>query len=173
MCPAGMPLPMLLQTCRHNFLDRIEVRMGAVKAHTLKEIIEQAELAEKSAKKFKPSVSKIKWRVNTKGRDTAQSSQSKGKETTNVELSGTAQLNQKNNTNGNQEFKFPPKVYSFKDEQVATIFHCCTRVTNSSYLKLDDLMKWGVQMILTTVSFIPANAISLRTRSKHWRMLEF
>jgi len=27
MCPAGMLLPMLLQTCRHNFLDRIEVHM--------------------------------------------------------------------------------------------------------------------------------------------------
>jgi len=34
MCPAGMPLPMLLQTCQHNFLDRVKIRMGAVKAHT-------------------------------------------------------------------------------------------------------------------------------------------
>ena len=34
MRPAGMPLPMLLQTRRHNFLDRVEVRMGAVKTHT-------------------------------------------------------------------------------------------------------------------------------------------
>ena len=25
MCPTGMSLPMLLQTCRHNFLDRMEV----------------------------------------------------------------------------------------------------------------------------------------------------
>jgi len=40
-----------------------------------------------------------------------------------VELSGTAQPKQKNNTNGNQEFKIPPKVYSFKDEQVVMIFH--------------------------------------------------
>jgi len=40
-----------------------------------------------------------------------------------VELSGTAQPKQKNNTNGNQEFKFPLKVYSFKDEQVVAIFH--------------------------------------------------
>jgi len=39
-----------------------------------------------------------------------------------VELSGIAQPKQKNNTNGNQEYKFPPKVYSFKDEQVS-IFH--------------------------------------------------
>jgi len=34
MCPAGMPLPMLLQACQHNFLDRVKVRMGVVKAHT-------------------------------------------------------------------------------------------------------------------------------------------
>ena len=40
-----------------------------------------------------------------------------------IELSGIAQPKQKSSTNGNQEFKFPPKVYSFKDEQVATIFH--------------------------------------------------
>jgi len=31
MCPAGMSLPMLLQTYRHNFLDQVEIRMGAVK----------------------------------------------------------------------------------------------------------------------------------------------
>jgi len=40
-----MPLPMLLQTCKHNFLDQVEVRMGAVKAHTWKELVEQAEIA--------------------------------------------------------------------------------------------------------------------------------
>ena len=40
-----------------------------------------------------------------------------------VELSGEAQPKQKNDTNGNQEFKFPLKVYSFKDKQVVTIFH--------------------------------------------------
>jgi len=34
ICPAGMPLPILLQTCRHNFLDRVEVHMGVVKVHT-------------------------------------------------------------------------------------------------------------------------------------------
>jgi len=51
MCPAGMPLPTLLQTCRHNFLDKVEIHMGAVKAHTWKELIEQAEITKKSAKK--------------------------------------------------------------------------------------------------------------------------
>ena len=34
MCPAGISLPMLLQTCQHNFLDRVTVRMGAVKTQT-------------------------------------------------------------------------------------------------------------------------------------------
>ena len=52
MCHTGMPLPMLLQTCRHNFLDKVKVHMGVVKAHTWKELVEQAEIAEKSAKKF-------------------------------------------------------------------------------------------------------------------------
>jgi len=51
MCTTGMPLPMLLQICRHNFLDQVEIRMGAVKAHTWKELVEQAEIAEKSARK--------------------------------------------------------------------------------------------------------------------------
>ena len=91
MCPVGKLLPMLLQTCRHNFLDRIEVRLGAVKAHTWKELVEQAEIAEKSVKKFEPSVPKNKLGINTKGRDATQSSQSKGKETMTVELSGTTQ----------------------------------------------------------------------------------
>jgi len=75
MCPTGMPLPMLLQTCRHNFLDRVKVRMGAVKAYTWKELVKQAKIAEKLAKKFEPSVPKNKWGVSTKGRDATQSSQ--------------------------------------------------------------------------------------------------
>jgi len=64
--------------------------MGAVKAHTWKELVEQVEIAEKLAKKFEPSVSKHKWRVNAQGRDAAQPSQSKGKEIMIVELSGVA-----------------------------------------------------------------------------------
>ena len=50
LCPAGVPLPMLIQTCRLNFLDKVKIRIGAVKAHAWKELIEQAEIAEKSAK---------------------------------------------------------------------------------------------------------------------------
>jgi len=61
-------------------------------------------------------VPKNKWGVNTKGHDAMQSSQSKGKKAMAVELSRATQPKQKNNTNGNQEFKFSPKVYSFKDE---------------------------------------------------------
>ena len=40
-----------------------------------------------------------------------------------IELSGAAQPKQKSSANNNQEFKFLPKVYFFKDEQVVTIFH--------------------------------------------------
>jgi len=68
-------------------------------------------------------VPKNKWGVNSKGRDAAQSSQSKGKETMAIDLSEAAQPKQKSSTNDNQEFKFPPKVCSFKDKQVVTIFH--------------------------------------------------
>ena len=66
MCPVGMPLPMLLQTCGHNFLDQVEIRTGAVKAHTWKDLIGQAEIAEKSAKKFEPSMPKGKWGMHIK-----------------------------------------------------------------------------------------------------------
>jgi len=63
--------------------------MTAVKAHTWKELVEQAEIAEKSAKKFEPSILKGKWGMNNKGRgEMAQSSQAKGKETMSIELSG-------------------------------------------------------------------------------------
>jgi len=52
LCPVGMPLPMLIQTCRHNFLNKMKIHMGVVKAHTWKEFVKQAEIAEKSAKMF-------------------------------------------------------------------------------------------------------------------------
>jgi len=107
MCPAGMPLPMLLQTCRHNFLDQVEIRMGAVKAHNWKELVEQAEIAEKSAKKFKPSTPKGKWGMNNKGRDDmAQSSQAKGKETMSVELSENVHPKTKKSGANNQSLSF-------------------------------------------------------------------
>ena len=54
--------------------------MGVVKAHTWKELVEQAEIAEKSAKQFEPSTHKGKWGINNKGRDEmAQSSKPKGR----------------------------------------------------------------------------------------------
>ena len=117
-------MPMLLQTCRHNFLDQVEIRMGPVKAHTWKELIEQAEIAEKSTKKFELSIPKGKWGVNNKRRsEMAQSSQLKGKEIMSVELSGETPPKTKKSGASNQEFKFPLEQYSFKDEQVVTIFH--------------------------------------------------
>jgi len=117
ICLAGMPLPILLQTCRHNFLDQVEIRIGAVKAHMSKELVEQAEIAEKSAKKFEPSTPKGKWGMNNKGRgDMAQSSQAKEKETMSVKLSGDVHPKTKKSGVNNQEFKFLSKQYSFKDE---------------------------------------------------------
>ena len=98
--------------------------MGAVKTHTCKELVEQAEIAKKSAKKFEPSIPKGKWGMNNKGHsDMSQSSQAKGKETMSVVLSGEAPLKTKKSGVDNQEFKFPPKHYSFKDEQAVTILH--------------------------------------------------
>ena len=88
-----------------------------VKAITWRELVEQAEIAEKSAKNFKSSVPKSKWGVNTKGRDAVQSSQLKRKETMAVELSGEAPQKQKmSGADNNQKFKLPPRQYSFKDE---------------------------------------------------------
>jgi len=66
LCPAGMPLLILLQTYRHNFVDKMEVRIGAVKTHTWKELVEQAEIAEKSTKKFE---STFRCRTNNRGHD--------------------------------------------------------------------------------------------------------
>jgi len=61
--------------------------MGAVKAYTWKELIEKAEIAEKSAKKFEPSIPRGKWGMNNKERgEIAQSSLDKGKETMSMEL---------------------------------------------------------------------------------------
>ena len=103
--------------------------MGAVKAHTWKEFIEQAEIAEKSATKFEPSMPKRKWGVNNKGCDEmTQSSQSKGKETMSVELSGEIPLKTKKSGATNKEFKFPPKQYSFKNYQVVIIFYLLQKV---------------------------------------------
>jgi len=62
--------------------------------------------------------------VNNKGRGKmALSSQSKGKETMFVELSGETSPKTQKSGASNQEFKFPSKQCSFKDEQVVTIFH--------------------------------------------------
>jgi len=44
-----------------NLLDTVEIRMEPVKAHTCKDLVEQAEIADKSVKKFEPSVPKNKW----------------------------------------------------------------------------------------------------------------
>ena len=52
-----------------------------------------------------------------------------------VELSGDIQSKAKKSGFNNQESKFPPKQYSFKDEQVVTIFHLLHK---GNKLKLPD-----------------------------------
>src|ERR1700734_3077314 len=87
LCPTGMPISMLLQTCRHNLLNRVESRIGAVKAHTWKDMVEHAEQAEMSANRYDPPTPKQKWVPdNNKNRDTAWPFQSKGKNTMAVEV---------------------------------------------------------------------------------------
>ena len=83
-----------------------------------------------------------------------------------VKLSGATQPKQKSDTNDNQEFKFSPKVYPFKDEQVVPIFHLLHK---GNKLKLPEALRpneMGRTNDLTTASFIgwcitlPANALS-------------
>jgi hypothetical protein len=141
LCPPGMPLSMLLQTCRYNFLYRIEKLMGSVKAHSWKELVEQAEIAEKSANRAEPSVPKSKWNFTDKNRDRVQSSQSKGKETMVIEMpKGTSSLPQKTGSGGgsNQESRPPQRQYSFKEEQVVTIFHLLNK---GNKLKLPEVKR--------------------------------
>ena len=122
MCHAGMSLPMLLQTCRHNFLDKVEVRMGAVKAHTQKELVEQAEITEKSAKNFESP--KSRWRINSIGYNTAESSDT---DTLIVGVSGTKEHQRK---------------YSFKDEHVVTLSHLLNKGNKLKFQRLDAHTKW-------------------------------
>ena len=103
---------MLLQTCRHNFLDKVEVRMGAVKAHTRKLLIEQAEIDQNSAKKFETP--KSRWWINNKSYDPAESS-----DTSALEVYGGTR-SKKGNSNRTSEYQ---RQYSFKDEHVVTLFH--------------------------------------------------
>ena len=56
-----------------------------------------------------------------------------------VELSGEApQKKKRSSTSNNQEFKFPLRQYSFKNEQVVTIFHLLNK---SNKLKLTEVRR--------------------------------
>jgi len=112
--PAGMPLPMLLQTCRHNFLDKVKIRMGAVKDHTWKELVEQADIAEKSAKKFESLTPKSMWAINNKSQGTTESF-----DTSALKVYGGTR-SKKGNSNRTTEYQ---RQYSFKDKHVVIIFH--------------------------------------------------
>jgi len=80
---------------------------------------------------------KNKWGVNKKGRDAVQSFHAKGKEIIDVELSREAPPKQKKcNSNNNPEFKFSQKQYSFKDEQVVTMFHLLNKDNKLKLLEI-------------------------------------
>ena len=128
--------------------------MGAVRAYTWKELIEQAEIAEKSAKKFESSTSRR--RTNNKDHDTTESSDTN---TLAVKISWSKKYQ---------------RQYSFKDKHVVTTSTCSTKTTSWSFQMLDAQMKLDVQMIPTIVFFIGwfiillAGAMSLRTKFKYW-----
>jgi len=111
--------------------------------------------------------------VNTKRHDAAQFFQPKGKETMAVELSGAAQLKQKSGTSDNQEFKFLSKVYSFKDEQVVTIFHLLHKGNKLKLSKVQRPNKVGRTnnsdyCLFHRMVYHPlTNALFSKTRSKH------
>ena len=86
--------------------------MGAVKAHTWKELIEQGEIAEKSAKKFETP--KSRWGINNKSYNTAESS-----DTSALEIYGGTR-SKEGNSNRTLEYQ---RQYFFKDEHVVTLFH--------------------------------------------------
>ena len=63
--------------------------MGAVKAHSWKELVEKAEIIEQQiTPEESSSAPRQKWTSNNKNRDGGQASRSKGKETLTVDLSG-------------------------------------------------------------------------------------
>jgi len=174
ICPAGMPLPMLLQTCRHNFLDRVKVHIGAIKAHIWKKLIEQTEIAKKLVKKFEFSVPKNKWGSALRGVMQPNLPNPKGKKW--WQLSRLEKLHQSRRgaapaTIKNSRFhrdNIPSKMNRWWQ-----FFTYLIKVTTSSYLESGGLKKWGIQMTPTTVSYTewciipPADALFSRTRSKH------
>ena len=97
-------------------------------------------MAELSANKFDTFAPKQKWVPDNKNRDSARSSQNKGKDTMAVEVATEVQqMPKKANPGNNSGFKFPPKQYSFRDDQVVTIFHLLIK---SNRLKLPDVIKY-------------------------------
>ena len=96
-----------------------------------------------------------------------------------VELSGETPPKFKKGGASNEEFKFPRKQYSFKDEQVVTIFHLLQK---DGKLKLTEVWhpnEVGVRMIPNITSSIewfiilPINVLPSRTKFNLWSMLEF
>jgi len=102
----------------------VEVRIEAVKAHSWKELVEQAEIAEKSAKKFETP--KSRWEINDKSYDIAEPS-----DTSALEVYGEIR-SKKGNSNRTSEYQ---RQYSFKNEHVVTLFHLLNK---ENKLKLSE-----------------------------------
>ena len=71
-----------------------------------------------------------------------------------IELSGDVPLKTKKSGVNNQEFKFPPKQYSLKDEQVVTIFHLLHKGSKLKLLDARHPNEIGRTTIPNIVSFI-------------------
>jgi len=141
--------------------------MEAVKADTWKEL-EQAEIPEKSAKKFESS--KGRWGINNNGHDMAES---------------LIHQHWKHMEKLDQRRINPTELWSIRDNTPSKMSMwwqsstCSTKVTSSSYKKFDAQMKLNEWMI-PTISFsikwfiiLLAGVISLKIKSKCWLKWEF
>jgi len=137
-----------------NFLDRVEVRIGSVKAHTWKELAKQAEIAEKSAKKFEPSVLKNKWGSAPKDVIHPNLPNPRGKKRWQLSYLGKLHQSRRGAISAIiRNSSFCQDNTHSKMNRWWPFFTYSTKVISLSYLKSGDQVKWGVQMTLTTTSF--------------------
>lgn len=128
-CPHGMPQKSLVKTCRHNISVNILAMVGAVKSHTRKELVIQAENAGKIACRLEAEEGGSPRRNNS---GTPQLSQSKRKETIVVNTPDPV----KPPPSRTPLPRIPQKQYSFKDEYTVTIFNLLIK---NNILKLSEV----------------------------------
>ena len=75
-----------------------------------------------------------------------------------IELSGASQPKQKSSTNGNQEFKFPPKVYFFKESRM--VHHPTSRYFALKE-KIQAFVDAGVLILKSEQKKVIANMVTL------------